>query len=153
MRATTVAVTVFVAGSLIVAKNASHGNAAAAKTVVAGVELRPEGGSGVRGAGFFRQRDTRLSGWVVVWHVPPRSRHAVHFHGPGRCGGPPADAIAAHADLVADGRGVAFRRFSVPVRGTILRRDVYYNVHRRGASDGMSPSIACGDVRPEDDSG
>ena len=63
----------------IVASSASGGPAI---RFVAAVELRPDGGSAARGAAYFTQRGARLSGWVVVWGLPPRSSHAVHFHGP-----------------------------------------------------------------------
>jgi hypothetical protein len=73
----------------------------------------------------------------------------VHFHAPGRCGGPAVDAIAAHRDLVADRNGVAYLNFALRVRQRVLKRAVYYNVHRGPATAGKTPSIACGDVRPE----
>jgi hypothetical protein len=141
-----------VAGSLIVAKEARHGHAASGKTVVAAVRMLPEGG-GVRGVAFFRQQDLRLSGWVAVRGLAPRTAHAVHFHAPGRCGGPPADAVAAHRDLVSDRNGVAFLRLSVRVQRRVLERRVYYNVHRGPVTAGKTPSIACGDVQQEDNGG
>jgi Cu/Zn superoxide dismutase len=152
VRAVTV-VALIVAGSLIVAKEAQRGHATGVKTVVAAVQLGPEDRSGVRGVAFFRQRGQRLSGWVAVWGLRPRTAHAVHFHAPGRCGGAPADPVTAHNDLVANGAGVAYATFAVQVKGQVLRQGVYYNVHRRPATAGKSPSVACGDVRPEENGG
>jgi hypothetical protein len=153
MRAIAAVVALIVAGSLIIAKQARRGDAASGKTVIAGIRLLPEGGSGVRGVAFFRQQDLRLSGWVAVWGLAPRTAHAVHFHAPGRCGGPPADAIAAHRDLVADRNGVAFVRLALRVPRRVLEERIYYNVHRGPATAGKTPSIACGDVRPERNGG
>jgi hypothetical protein len=131
----------------IIASGASGG--AVARTVAA-VELRPDSGSAARGAAYFTQRGARLSGWVVVWGLEPRSSHAVHFHGPnGTCASSPAKpARAAHPDLVADARGVAFKRFTVPTTMHVIRRGFYYNVHAHPAAHGTSPSIACGELRP-----
>jgi hypothetical protein len=131
----------------IVASSASGG---AATRTVAAVELRPDGGAAARGAAYFTQRGARLSGWVVVWGLEPGSSHAVHFHGPnGTCASKPAKpAKAAHEDLVADSRGVGFRRFSVASPSQVLRRGFYYNVHQHPSAHGSSPSIACGAIRP-----
>jgi hypothetical protein len=131
----------------IIASGASGGSV---NRTVAAVELRPDGGSAVRGAAYFTQRGARLSGWVVVWGLEPRSGHAVHFHGPnGTCASSPAKpARAAHADLVADARGVAFQRFAVTSSLQVLRRGFYYNVHSQPTAPGTSPSIACGELRP-----
>ena len=131
----------------IIVSGASGG---AVTRTVAAVELRPDGGGAARGAAYFTQRGARLSGWVVLWGLEPRSGHAVHFHGPnGTCASSPAKpARAAHADLVADARGLAFRRFAITSTMQVLRRGFYYNVHVRPAADGTSPSIACGELRP-----
>jgi hypothetical protein len=131
----------------IIATGASGG---AVTRTVAAVELRSDGGSAARGAAYFTQRGARLSGWVVVWGLEPRSSHAVHFHGPnGSCASSPAKpARAAHPDLVADARGIAFKRFAIPTTMQVLRRGFYYNVHARPAADGTSPSIACGELQP-----
>lgn len=117
---------------------------------VAAVQLRPDGGSAARGAAYFTQRGARLSGWVVVWGLEPGSSHAVHFHGPaGTCASKPAKPpLAAHRDLVADARGVAFQRFAVSSSAQVLRRGFYYNVHSHPSSHGTSPSIVCGEIRP-----
>jgi hypothetical protein len=134
-------------GSAIIASSASGG---AVTRTVAAVELRPDGGGAARGAAYFTQRGARLSGWVVVWGLEPGSSHAVHFHGPnGTCASKPAKpAKAAHEDLAADSRGVAFRRFSVASPSQVLRRGFYYNVHQHPSAHGSSPSIACGAIRP-----
>lgn len=131
----------------IVASSALGGPAT---RTVAAVELRPDGGSAARGAAYFTQRGARLSGWVVVWGLAPGSRHAVHFHGAaGTCAAKPAKpARAAHRDLVADARGVAFQRFAVSSSEQVLRRGFYYNVHEHPSSHGTSPSIVCGEIRP-----
>jgi hypothetical protein len=134
-----------VCGALV----ASHASGGPVTRIVAAVELRPDGGN-ARGAAYFTQRGRRLQGWVVVWGLEPRSAHAVHFHGPnGTCRSNPAKPpMAAHADLVADARGVAFRRFSVLTPNQVLRRGFYYNVHARPADAGSSPSVTCGEIRP-----
>ena len=131
----------------LLASSASGGPTA---RTVAAVELRPDAGGSVRGVAYFTQRGRQLSGWVVVWGLDPRSAHAVHFHGPnGTCRSNPAKPPrAAHADLVADDRGVAFRRFSVLTSSQVLRRGFYYNVHARPASAASSPSVTCGEIRP-----
>lgn len=131
----------------IIASAASGGPAV---RTVAAVELRPDRGSAARGAAYFTQRGARLSGWVVVWGLEPGSSHAVHFHGPnGTCASKPAKpAMASHADLVADSRGVAFKRFTVTNPNQVLRRGFYYNVHSHPTAHGSSPSIACGAIRP-----
>jgi hypothetical protein len=131
----------------IIASSASGGPAT---RVVAAVQLRPDGGSNARGAAYFTQRGARLSGWVVVWGLPPNTTHAVHFHGPaGTCASKPAKPPrAAHRDLVADSRGVAFQRFAVTSSSQVLRRGFYYNVHEHPSTHGSSPSIVCGEIRP-----
>lgn len=131
----------------IIASTASGG---APVRVIAAVQLRPDGGGTARGAAYFTQRGARLSGWVVVWGLPPNTSHAVHFHGPnGTCASKPAKPpLAAHRDLVADARGVAFQRFAVTSSSQVLRRGFYYNVHEHPSSHGSSPSIICGEIRP-----
>jgi hypothetical protein len=135
------------AGVATIASTASGGPVT---RTVAALELRPDGGSTVRGAAYFAQRGARLSGWVVVWGLEPGTSHAVHFHGPnGSCASRPAKpAVAGHADLVADGRGVAFTRFATTSTVPALRRGFYYNVHQHPTAHGSSPSIACGEIRP-----
>ena len=134
-------------GCLAIIASAASGGAVT--RTVAAVELRPDGGSAARGAAYFTQRGARLSGWVVVWGLEPRSSHAVHFHGPsGTCASTPAKPPqAAHRDLVADARGVAFQRFAVASSMQVLRRGFYYNVHSHPSSHGTSPSIACSEIR------
>ena len=153
MRASAAGLVLIVAGSLVVTKSARQSEAATRGSVIAAVRLAPEDGSGVRGVGFFREQNGRLSGWIAAWNLRPRTSHAVHFHAPGSCGGPAADAIAAHRDLVADGNGVAYMNFALRVRQRVLQRRVYYNVHRGPATAGKTPSVACGDVRPESAAG
>lgn len=147
MRVTTV-VAVLVAVSAIPAGLAA--GAASPETVVAAVQLEAEEGSTARGVAYFRQRGDLLSGWVAVWGLGPGTRHAVHFHGPaGACAGPARDAVAVHPDLVADRRGVAHTTFSVRVKGLVLKKGVYYNVHAGSAAAGKTASLVCGDVKPE----
>jgi hypothetical protein len=126
---------------------ASAGSPGSERTTVAGVLLQPAGGSGVTGAAHFRQSGQRLSGWVVVWGLRPGSKHAVHIHGPGSRCGRKAPPVAAHRDLVADRRGVAFLRFSTAAR-SVLRRGFYYNVHAGPSTVDPNPEIACGDIVP-----
>lgn len=117
--------------------------------VVAAVELKPDDATSVRGAAFFSQRGRRLTGWVAVWGLVPGTAHAVHFHGPrGSCASrPPKPAVAGHADLVADARGVAFAKFATVAEVSVLRRGFYYNVHAGPSSAGSTPSITCGNIR------
>jgi hypothetical protein len=123
------------------------GGAEGTKTAVAQALLLPSADSEVRGVGVFRQRGPRLSGVVVVWGLAPKSRHAVHFHGPnGSCARGGAPPIAAHADLVAAENGVAFARFVTTTRIPVVRRGIYYNVHANPTTAGENPEIACGDL-------
>jgi hypothetical protein len=122
--------------------------AAQPSRVVAGVLLQPSAESGVRGAAFFRQEGRRLSGWVAVWGLAPNSAHAVHFHGPNASCAKAAPAVAAHADLVADARGLAFATFRTRSEQLVLRRGFYYNVHAEPAAEGTSPDISCGNIVP-----
>lgn len=123
--------------------------AAQPSRVVAGVLLQPSAESGVRGAAFFRQEGRRLSGWVAVWGLEPNSAHAVHFHGPSASCAKPAPAVAAHADLVADAKGLAFANFRTRSEQLVLRGGFYYNVHAKPATEGTSPDISCGNIVPE----
>jgi hypothetical protein len=127
---------------------AGAGGAAQPTRVVAGALLQPTGESGVRGAAFFRQEGTRLSGWVVVWGLPPDSAHAVHFHGPNASCAKSGPPVAAHADLVADENGVAFRSFRTTSELMVLRRGFYYNVHALPAAQGTSSDISCANIVP-----
>ena len=113
----------------------------------AGVRLEGNG-SGVRGVGFFEQSGERLTGFVAVWGLEPNSEHAVHFHGPdSRCGAK-ANPVAAHADLEADGRGVAYASVDVAAEQSLLRGGFYYNVHEGPSTVEDNPEIACGDIAP-----
>ena len=113
------------------------------------LQLRPIDNDGApRGVGLFRQSGARLRGWVVVWGLEPRSKHAVHFHGPDSACGQKADPVAVHADLVSDARGVAYARVSVRSRLKVLRRGFYYNVHAKPSSAAKNPEIACANVVP-----
>ena len=116
-----------------------------AGVAAAEVVLAPAAGSRVHGVGLFRQRGRRLSGWVAVWGLRPRTAHAVHVHGPGRCGRK-APAVAAHADLVADANGVAFVRFRTASAVNVVGRRFYYNVHALPATAADNPEIACGNL-------
>ena len=122
--------------------------AAGGKVAVGELELRPTVPDGPRGAGLFRQTGTTLRGWVVVWGLAPRTRHAVHFHGPKSACGRKADPVAAHADLVANGRGVAYARVAIRSRVQVLRRGFYYNVHAKPLTATENPEIACANVVP-----
>jgi hypothetical protein len=122
--------------------------AAGINTAVGELQLRPTSADAPRGVGLFRQTGMRLRGWVVVWGLEPRSRHAVHFHGPNSACGRKADPVAVHADLVADAYGVAHVTVSVRSRVQVLRRGFYYNVHAMPSSAAENPEIACADVVP-----
>jgi hypothetical protein len=126
---------------------AAAGSASKAQTTIAGLVLQPGPGSGVRGVAHFRQTGSNLSGWVVVWGLEPGSAHAVHIHGPNARCGRKAPPVAAHRDLVADQKGVAFVRFATTAR-PVLERGYYYNVHAGPSTDDPNPEIACGDIVP-----
>jgi len=85
---------------------------------------------------------------VVVWGLKPRSTHAVHFHGPKSACGSKADPVAAHADLVADARGVAYANVGVRSGLQVLRKGFYYNVHAKASSAEENPEVACANVVP-----
>jgi len=120
---------------------------------VASVELKGQGGSGVRGLAVFRQRGVFLRGQVAVWGLRPRSRHAAHFHGPAAsCDRPLPAAVATHADLVADRAGVAYATFSLRARALVVTRGFVYDVHAqgRGRTDSAGGSVvSCGAIRPD----
>ena len=117
-------------------------------TAVGELQIRPSIANGPRGAGLFRQTGSNVRGWVVVWNLAPRTRHAVHFHGPSSSCGEQADPVAAHADLVADARGVAYAAVKIRSRVQVLRKGIYYNVHARPLTATENPEIACANVVP-----
>ena len=112
------------------------------------LQIRPAVANGPRGVGLFRQSGANLRGWVAVWGLRPRSRHAVHFHGPNSSCGQKADPVAAHADLVADARGVAYSTVKIRSRVQVLRKGIYYNVHAKPVTAAENPEIACANVVP-----
>ena len=138
-------VAVVAATGLVAAVLAATGAGSPARAAAAEVVLAPAAGSGVHGVGLFRQRGRRLTGWVAVWGLRPRTSHAVHFHGPGRCGRK-APAVAAHADLLADANGVAFARFRTVSASPVVRGRFYYNVHALPGTAGENPEVACGNL-------
>jgi hypothetical protein len=134
-------------GAAVAGVFSGGGGAEVTKTAVAQALLLPNADSGVRGVGVFRQRGPRLSGVVVVWGLAPKSKHAVHFHGPdGSCARGGAPPIAAHGDLVAGENGVAFARFVTMTPIRVVRGSIYYNVHAKPTTAGRNPEIACGDL-------
>lgn len=138
-----------VSAMVAVASVRSGGEAAVTgQTTFAELRLAPTVAGGPRGVGFFRQTVGRLRGWVVVWGLEPRSKHAVHFHGPNSACGTKADPAAAHADLLADSKGVAYAKVDTRSRAEVLRKGFYYNVHREPSIAGENPEIACGNVAP-----
>jgi hypothetical protein len=141
---------VLAAAAVMAVSAAGYGGEAAAsrETGVAELRIAPKVAGGPRGVALFRQSAGRLRGWVVVWRLEPRSRHAVHFHGPDSACGTTADPVAVHPDLRTDSRGVAYTRVDVPTRAQVLRKGFYYNVHARPATAGENPEIACGNVLP-----
>jgi hypothetical protein len=119
-----------------------------AATAVAELQISPTAATGPRGVGLFRQSGASLRGWVVVWGLQPRSKHAVHFHGPRSACGRKADPVAVHADLEADSRGVAYAKVAVRSPVQVLRKGFYYNVHVKPATASENPEIACANVTP-----
>lgn len=115
-----------------------------AATAVAELQIAPSAAGG--GVGLFRQSGASLRGWVVVWGLQPRSKHAVHFHGPRSACGRKADPVAVHADLEADSRGVAYAKVAVRSPVQVLRKGFYYNVHQQPATASENPEIACANV-------
>ncbi len=122
--------------------------AAGSATTAAELQIRPSAGSSPRGVGLFRQTGATLRGWVAVWGLQPRSRHAVHFHGPRSACGTKADPVAAHQDLVADARGVAYATVRVRSPVQVLRKGIYYNVHALPTGPADNPEIACANIVP-----
>jgi len=119
-----------------------------AATAVAELQITPSVAGGPRGLGLFRQSGATLRGWVVVWGLQPRAKHAVHFHGPRSACGRKADPVAAHADLRADSRGVAYAKVAVRSPVQVLRKGFYYNVHQKPSTASENPEIACANVAP-----
>jgi hypothetical protein len=151
MRSTLIALAIFATLPVAAAGFAADREVAAGTGVAVGeLQLRPADASAgaPRGVGLFRQTGARLRGWVVVWGLEARSRHAVHFHGPKSACGRKADPVAVHADLVADARGVAYATVSVRSRVQVLRKGFYYNVHAKPSSEAENPEIACANVVP-----
>ena len=152
MKGSVVALGIFVVCAVVVIAAAAAGTgrepALTGRTTLAELEIAPSVARGPRGVGFFRQTAGRLQGWVVVWGLDPGSKHAVHFHGPNSGCGIKADPAAAHADLRADPRGVAYAKVDVKSPTQVLRKGFYYNVHRKPSIASENPEIACGDVVP-----
>jgi len=124
------------------------GGAGTEGPAIASVELKAQGGSGVRGLAVFRQRGVFLRGQVAVWGLQPGSRHAAHLHGPAAsCDRPLPAAVATHADLVADRAGVAYATFSLRARALVVTPGFVYDVHARGRAGGSVAS--CGAIRPD----
>ena len=145
-----IAVAALAALSVAAASAVGSGQVASSTTATAVAELQisPSVAGGPRGVGLFRQRGASLRGWVVVWGLEPRSKHAVHFHGPRSACGRKADPVAAHADLRADSRGVAYAKVAVRSPVQVLRNGFYYNVHQKPLTEGENPEIACANVVP-----
>jgi hypothetical protein len=122
--------------------------AVTARSAAAELQLAPSVAGGPRGVGLFRQTGARLRGWIVVWGLDPHSKHAVHFHGPESACGEKADPVAAHADLKADSKGVAYAKVEVRSRIQVLRKGFYYNVHQKPSIASQNPETACGNVVP-----
>ena len=146
MRTTLIALAIVATLVAAAAGIASGREVAQARMAVGELQIRPSIANGPRGAGLFRQTGTNLRGWVVVWGLAPRTRHAVHFHGPNSSCGQQADPVAAHADLVADARGVAYATVKIRSRVQVLRKGIYYNVHARPLTATENPEIACANV-------
>jgi len=149
MRTTLIALAIITTLTVAATSLASEREVAVGTAVAVGeLQLRPTTPGGPQGVGLFRQTGATLRGWVVVWDLAPRSRHAVHFHGPKSACGQKADPVAAHADLVANARGVAYAIVSVRSPVQVLRKGFYYNVHARPFTAAENPEIACANVVP-----
>jgi hypothetical protein len=148
MRTTLIALAIVATLLVAAAGIASDREVAQARIAVGELQIRPTVANGPRGAGLFRQTGANVRGWVVVWGLAPRTRHAVHFHGPNSSCGQQADPVAAHADLVADTRGVAYATVKIRSRIQVLRKGIYYNVHARPLTATENPEIACANVVP-----
>jgi hypothetical protein len=149
MRTTLVALAIVATLLVVAASSASNREVASSTaTTVGELQIRPTVANGPRGGALFRQTGANLRGWVVVWGLAPRTRHAVHFHGPNSSCGQKADPVAAHADLVADARGVAYATVKIRSPVQVLRKGIYYNVHARPLTADENPEIACANVVP-----
>jgi hypothetical protein len=149
-RAQLIAVVALVTLSVASAAAIGSGQVASSTTAtaVAELQLTPTVAGGPRGVGLFRQTGATLRGWVVIWGLQPRSKHAVHFHGPRSACGRKADPVAAHADLRADARGVAYAKVGARSPVQVLRKGFYYNVHQKPSIADENPEIVCANVVP-----
>ena len=135
--------------ALAVALVAGVGGASTVKGTVAGVKLNAVGGSGVQGVAYLRQVGQKVTGWVVVWGLPPNSAHAMHIHGPkGTCAKQASNVVVPFADITADADGVAFATISGKSTSQSLKKGFYLNVHEMGSTEGVGPGITCADIKP-----
>ena len=135
--------------ALAVAVVAGIGGASTVRGTVAGVQLKPVGGSGVQGVAYLRQVGQKVTGWVVVWGLDAGSAHAMHIHGPnGTCAAQASDVVVGLSDITADDNGVAFAAINGKSKSQSLKKGFYLNVHAKGSADGVGAGITCGDIKP-----
>lgn len=75
---------------------------------------------------YLHQRGSRLTGWVAVWGLPPKTAHAALVHGPNADCRPATRRTKNHVAelpvLRADAKGVAFARLNVRVHTVAVAR-------------------------------
>ena len=138
-----------VVATLAVAVLAGVGGASTIRGTVAGVQIKPIGGTGPQGVAYLRQVGQRVTGWVVVWGLAANSEHSMHIHGPGgSCAAQASNVVVPFADLKADANGVAFATLSGKSTGQTLKKGFYLNVHEKGTATGVGAGITCGNIKP-----
>jgi hypothetical protein len=120
-------------------------------TRIASAELTPASEGGPQGVMYLKQKGNKVTGWFVIWGLPPSTTHAWHIHGPnGACTPESANKppVATGLDAVADANGVAYRKVSITSAAQIIKKGFYLNVHELSSEDGAGPGITCANIRP-----
>jgi hypothetical protein len=148
MRALKLAVLLAVTAAAV-ASIATAGGTAKPPTRIASIELAPAETGGPEGVAYLKQKGNKITGWFVIWGLPPNTTHAWHIHGPsGAC--TPASAakppVASGPDAVADESGVAYRKVSITMATQIIKKGYYLNVHEVSSQDGAGDGITCANI-------
>jgi hypothetical protein len=133
----------------VAASIATAGGAPTPPTRIAAVELKPASTGGPEGVAYLKQKGNKITGWFVVWGLPPNTTHAWHIHGPNGACTPASRAkppIASGPDAVANADGVAYRKFSITEPTQIVKRGFYLNVHELSSPEGAGPGITCANI-------
>jgi|RhiMetdeSRZDD1v2_1073273.scaffolds.fasta_scaffold11220_7 Cu/Zn superoxide dismutase len=133
----------------VAASIATAGGPRRPPTRIAAIELTPGTSGGPQGVAYLKQKGNKVSGWFVVWGLPPNTTHAWHIHGPNGACAPASrnkDPIASGTDAVADANGVAFKKVSITIATQIIKRGFYLNVHELSSEAGVGAGITCGNI-------